>query len=243
MYCNILVQWPEREIFALTVPEDVGSADGVVIPHARRFDVVWEVSGDGRVARTRLGSERAAYELQIEAGMDYVDATMTIANIGTVDLQSVWSFNCLSPVNARSLRDEPLDRTFLSRDGQPTLLSTLPRTVGPRANLQVYGLESAPDGGALPFVRDFQATNEVQADAPWLLTLSSDGSGYMAATSPEALFLFNNQKLSCLHSACAFGDIPAGESRTRTCRFYLTSEGGLVEFVERFAADRAALRR
>lgn len=241
MYCNVVVRMPDRQVFALTIPEDICAARGVIIPHSARARVRWEVSDRQDRAETSLTiDEVASYDLSIVvAGEDVVEARMTIHNLGDEAIEDVWSFNCLSPVRAPEFRDEKLERTYFSRNGEPTCLADIQRVVGPRETLGVYYHERVPAGQEPAFVKEFRATNPDRTDDSWFVTLSKTGDGYMAATSPEALFLFNNQRLSCIHSAALFGDIPRGESRTVTCRFYMSPRGDLADFLERFNRDRA----
>ena len=129
-----------------------------------------------------------------------------------------------------------MQRTFMSTPDGPLLLSQTKRVRGVRPTVGVYFNASVEHPEAYPFVVDFQATSPQRSDGNYLVTLSDSGNGYMAATSPEALFLFNNQKFKCIHSAPNFGIIAPGESATGTCRFYF-GEGTLTTFLERLNAE------
>ncbi len=180
----------------------------------------------------------AAYDLLISAGPDYVDATLTVHNLGKEVVEEVWAFNCLAPANAPRFFDGDLERTYFSRSGAPARLADLPRLAPVGGTLGVYYHADVGDARRPSFVEQFESTNPDRTDDAWFVTVA-EGGGYMAATSPAALFLFNNTRLGCLHSAAAFGDIEPEQAKSVTCRFYLAEKGGLDEFRARFRRDQA----
>ena len=118
----------------------------------------------------------------------------------------------------------------------PKRLSDTRRTIGHRPGIGVYFSEKMELDEEWPFISWFDATSEERTDGDYLVTLSESGNSYMAATSPNTLYLFNNLEFTCIHAAPTFGDIGPGESSTLTTRFYF-SEGGLDDFLKRFSKD------
>lgn len=237
MYCNLVVPSLERQVFALTIPEDIGCDEGLLLPHSERSRIQWDgmdkhgVAGKAKTSLSIPG--KISYELELTSTHDTVDAAMTISNLSEVTWHNVWSFNCLSPARAPDFRDSELKRTFMSVKGEPTLLSSLPR----KQEMGVYFHKQLSVEKQIPFISEIQGTHRDQTDRSWFITMSEDGKSYMAATSPDALFLFNNQALCCLHSAANFGNLAPGESKTVTCRFYF-AKGSLDKFLKRWEKDQ-----
>lgn len=236
MHCNVIVRkGSHRDIFALTIPETIGCRERMIL-NFPSTTIQWEGPGQGGAVSTSWTTAGVvSYDLNLTLGTDVVDAEMTIRNLSNEVWHDVWSFNCLNPVKAPSFQDSLMERTYISTTDGPLLLSQTKRVRGPRPTVGVYFNTEVEHPEAYPFVVDFQATSPQRTNGNYLVTLSESGSAYMAATSPKALFLFNNQKFKCIHSAPNFGDIGPGESATVTCRFYF-GEGNLTTFLERLNA-------
>jgi hypothetical protein len=237
MHCNVIVRkGSHRDIFALTIPETIGCREGMIL-NFPSTTIQWEGSGqDGVVSTSWTTDGVVSYDLTLTPGIDVVDAEMTIRNLSDEVWHDVWSFNCLNPVRAPSFQDSLMERPYMSTPDGPLLLSQTKRVSGPRPTVGVYFSTSMEHPEKYPFVVDFQATSPQRSDGNYLVTLSESRNAYMAATSPEALFLFNNQKFKCIHSAPNFGVVAPGESATVTCRFYF-GVGNLTTFLERLNAE------
>jgi hypothetical protein len=152
----------------------------------------------------------------------------------------VFAFNCLNPAGARAFQDWTLERTFMSSHGEPLRMDRTHRVRGHMPTVGFDTHEQTPWGQESAFVRGFSATSPNRTDDSWIVTIAEDGQSHMAATSPDALFLFNNLDRCCIHSATNFGDIAPGESSSTVARLYL-ARGGLDVFLARFQADRNTL--
>ena len=120
----------------------------------------------------------------------------------------------------------------MSKSGVPVTLSKTSRRSGHQKTIGVYFKDeiSIPDEYA--FISEFNANSPDRTSGNYLVTFSETMDSYMAATSPNALFLFNNQKFKCIHSAPNYGDILPSESKTITSRFYF-AKGDLKDFLAR----------
>jgi hypothetical protein len=183
---------------------------------------------------------RIAYTARLVPFADHVDVEMTIRNHTEFLWRDVFAFNCLNPVNAPAFLDWTLDRTYMSAKGKPLRMAQTRRIKGHMPTVGFYLSERIEPGGESVFVRGFGATSPDRTDGSWIVTLSDPEGAYMAATSHEALFLFDNLDRCCIHSAPSFGDIGPNESSTTVSRLYF-ARGGMDDFLERFDADKATL--
>ena len=237
MHCNVIVKKGDhRAIFALTIPETIGSRERMIL-NFPSTTIRWEgPGGDGAVSTSWTTDGVVSYDLTLTPGDEIIDAEMTIHNLSNETWHDVWSFNCLNPVKAPSFQDSLMQRTYMSTPDGPVLLSQTNRVRGARPTVGVYFTTYVEHPEQYPFVVDFQATSPQRTNGNYLVTLSESGKAYMAATSPKALFLFNNQKFKCIHSAPNFGVIAPGESSIETCRFNF-GEGTLATFLERLNTE------
>ena len=240
MHCNIIKSLPKKQRWALTMPETIGCEEEGMLLNFPGLPIHWETNNDSQtVASSYTIPEKISYSLLVLAHEDFVDAEMTIKNLTKNTWHNVWSFNCLSPSGAEDYQDTLLERTYMSSGNKPILLSKTTRKIGPRPTIGVYYSDKVAADKEYPFVEDFEATSPIRTDDSYLIAFSKDGNYYMAATSPQALFLFDNLEYKCIHSAPLFGDIQPQQSVTVTCRFYF-SKGSVEDFVERFKKDKKA---
>jgi hypothetical protein len=235
MVCTARVPQLNRQVFALGLPETIGSSQGMIL-NFPEVNIQWQgPDANGALRHTWRSDGKVEYALTVTPFVDYVDAEMTIRNLGRSNWTNVFSFNCLNPVNAPQFLDWTLERTWMSKNGQPFRMDGTTRiNNGLMKTVQFYVNEGVTP--ASPFVNGFQATSPDKTDDSWIVTLSDDGSAYMAATSPQSCFLFDNLDRCCIHSATNFGNIPAGGEATVSSRFYL-ARGSLDDFLQRFDTE------
>ncbi len=237
MHCNVVVKdGNKKNVFALTIPETISSKEGMIL-NFPSTDIEWEgPNKNGVVTTSWTTKELISYELSLTPGFDFVDAEMTILNLTDSTWHDVWSFNCLNPTRAVDFKDTMMTRTYMSTHSGPVLLSNTIRVKGYRPTIGVYFNEKIKNPEIYPFVNAFQATSPDRTNGNYLVTLSESGNSYMATTCPEALFLFNNLKYKCIHSAPNFGQIEAGKSKSVTSRFYF-AKGNLGSFLSRYERE------
>ena len=120
----------------------------------------------------------------------------------------------------------------MSSGNGPIGLSKTARRVGDPKTIGVYFKEEIAMPEEYAFISEFKAISSDRTSGNYLVTFSETMDSYMAATSPNPLFLFNNQKYNCIHSAPNFGDILPAESKTIISRFYF-AKGDLNDFLDR----------
>ncbi|MFY0651770.1 MAG: hypothetical protein JXQ96_07035 [Cyclobacteriaceae bacterium] len=233
MHCNVVVKEEgKRDVFALTVPETIACRDTLLL-NFPETNIQWEDPDEFGVVKTSWIKEGVIYyDLEITPNYDFVDVKMTIRNLSQNNWQDVWSFNCLNPVRAEDYKDSLMHRTYMSTTDGPKLLSETERRIGRVKTIGLYFNEGISDPNHYAFTKEFDAISPDRTNGNYLVTLSQEKDSYMAATSQDALFLFNNLKFKCIHSAPNFGDISPNESKTVNCRFYF-AKGNLNDFLNR----------
>ncbi|HUU21502.1 MAG TPA: hypothetical protein VM389_03115 [Phycisphaerae bacterium] len=226
----------EGWVFALGMPETIGCRERMIL-NFPEVKIQWTgPDADGAVASEWTTAGRIKYAVRLVPGSDHVDVEMTITNLSEQLWHDVFAFDCVNPVQAEPFKDWKLARTWMSSHGKPMRMDGTRRVQGRMPTVGFYTHEQTPWGLESPFVHGFGATSPNRTDGAWIVTLSDPPGSYMAATSPDSLFLFDNLDRCCIHSAPSFGDIGPGESSTTVCRVYF-ADGGLDDFLKRYQAD------
>ena len=236
MACSARVPTLDGQVFSLGIPETIGCRERMIL-NFPEVDIRWTgPDKDGAISSEWITEGRIRYKTTIVPATDYVDVEMTIENLSDRLWRDVFAFNCVNPVRAPAFKDWELDRTYMSQHGKPTVMSSTKRVKGHMPTVGFYLHERTPWGQESPFVRGFHATSPNRTDGSWIVTLSDPPGSYMAATSPNAEFLFDNLDRCCIHSAAGFGDIPPRGLSTTVCRLYF-AHGSLDDFLTRYRND------
>jgi hypothetical protein len=230
----------DNQLFALGIPETIGCREAMLVnfPEAK---VEWQGPDvQGAVSCRWSPGGRISYELRLIPAEDFVDVEMTIRNHTEFFWHDVFAFNCLNPIQAPPFKDWKLERTYMSKQGQPFCMAKTTRVQGHMPTVEFYLPERVKEGKESVFVRGFGATSPDRTDGSWIVTLSEPAGAYMAATAMEAAFLFDNLDRCCIHAAPAFGDIGPGQASKTVSRIYL-AKGTLDTFLQRLEADRSGL--
>ncbi len=228
--------------FVLGIPETIGCREAMLVnfPEAK---VQWDGPDDQGVVSCTWGpGGRISYTARLIPSEDYVDLEMTVRNHTEFLWHDVFAFNCLNPVDAPAFKDWKLKRTYMSSQGKPLLLADTERVKGTMPTVGFYLHERIGPKEEPVFVRGFQATSPDRTDGSWIVTLSEPAGSYMAATTLDSVFLFDNLDRCCIHSAPSFGDVGPQEASTTVSRFYL-ARGDLEDFLNRYGTDRVHLAK
>lgn len=109
----------DNQAFALGIPETLGCGEAMLVnfPEAK---IDWHgPDDDGAVSCTWGPGGRISYTLRLVPADDYVDVEMTVRNHTEFLWHDVFAFNCINPIQARSFQDWKLERTYMSKEGQP----------------------------------------------------------------------------------------------------------------------------
>ncbi|MFZ1730102.1 MAG: T9SS type A sorting domain-containing protein [Bacteroidota bacterium] len=235
MNCSVRVPGLPRQGFNLGLPETIGSSEGMIL-NFPEVTIQWEgPDASGVIRHTWLSAGKIEYSLVLTPGADYVDAAMTVRNLTRAGWTNVFAFNCLNPTGAEQFKDWTLERTYMSKKGKPFRMDGTTRiNNGSMSTVQFYLNEKYR--AVSPFIQGFKATSPDKTDDSYIVTMAADGMSYMAATSPNSNYLFDNLDRCCIHSSTDFGDIGAGAEKTVTSRFYF-AHGTLDDFITRFETE------
>ena len=140
MHCNVVLTHPDRskDVFALTIPETIGSLEGMIL-NFPETKIKWNGPDKKGVVTTSWTTENLiTYDLKLIPDYDFVDVEMAIENLTDSTWHDVWSFNCLNPTKAIAYKDTLMTRTYMSTENGPTLLSDTERVRGLRPTIGVY---------------------------------------------------------------------------------------------------------
>ena len=233
--CLAVVSSLGNQAFFINAPEVIGCSENLIL-RDRETSVVWHRSDPKSSWRTGWSwPGHVTYSLALTPHVDYVDAEMTITNDSRSNWTNVFSSNCLNTTAACQFVDRKLERTYMSKHGAPFRMDSTNRiNTGSSPFAQFYLNEGY--GPVSPFIKGLSATSPDKTDDSYIVTMAADGLSYVAATSPKSAFLFNDIDRCCIHSAANFGDIPAGQFASVTCRFYF-AHGSLDDFLVRFRRE------
>lgn len=240
-HMNASIQVPGRRgwVFVAGIPETIGCREKMLLNFPEiKGKLRWTGPDEaGAIESTWTKEGVVKYVCRLVPAGDHVDVEFAITNLSKKLYHDVWAFNCLNPVAKDSpFKDWKLQRTYMSAHGRPFLMKAAERLEGHMPTLQFFLHEQTPWGQESPFLRGFHATSPARTDGSWIVTLSDPAGSYMAATSLDSLYLFDNLDRCCIHSAPNFGDIGPGQTSFTVCRLYL-ADGGLADFLARYKAD------
>ena len=224
--------------FSLGIPETIGERRGMIL-NFPGVEIHWNPPEEsGAVSYRYVAEGNVDYSVRLVPDADFVDVEMRVKNVSEKGWREVFFFNCLNPTAAPAFKDWKLERTYMSKDGEPFRMDGTTRiNEGPQPfmkTLQFYVHEDYDP--VSKFVEGFRSTSPDKTDGSYIMTMSEDGGSYMGATSPKSVFLFDNLDRCCIHSAPTFGDIGPGEEKKVTARLYF-GKGSLEDFLKRYYAD------
>ena len=233
----------DGQVVTLAIPETLGCKEGLLLNFVEvPGHIHWEgPDQDGAVQCAWSPGGRIHYTARLVPYTDYIDIEFSITNHTLFTWHDVWSFNCVNPTDAPLFQDFDMHRTYISIDGVPRRLKDTTRRDDFQQGRAVYLHEQAPEGEESLWFWNYRGASSDHTDDSWMALLSEPSGYVMAATSVDALFLFNNNTLSCLHSAPNFGDIGHGETSFTVSRIYFM-KGDLETLFARIEADGPELQ-
>ncbi|MCX5772321.1 MAG: hypothetical protein NTZ09_18895 [Candidatus Hydrogenedentes bacterium] len=195
--------------FGMGYPEAVGDA-----AHAIWFGAItpsWSPLDNGSWRAEGRKENEVSYSMTVSPGEDCVTVHYSVRNESKRKWKQSLAFNCLQCGAVPEVRDHDCVRHWVRAKGRFMRLIEAPRVFGPRPAVQLYSVEGAPAGRAIPFVDGFKSTPDCVLEG-WMAIQSRDGRGLVATVSKPALFLFQNMEYSCIHSGTGFGPLEPGQS-------------------------------
>ena len=192
------------------MPEHL-SVDGQHLAWQQRPGFQWRLSADG----TTGGYEQrfaggATMRVEVLCSTDEVRFDITVVNETSGVFRKVHTNTCLALEWSPYVNDPCQERTLVWTTSGPTPRMTLePRPQGEFMHLgyPVAAADGEPAEDCVVY--------------PFMFTRSADGEYLIAHATALSTSVGGNAQYSCLHVYPVWPEIPAGESRTVTSRFYV----------------------
>jgi len=214
--------------FSTYVPEQAGAA-GVPLAWASKHEGIrWEEKPDGSCEYLCTFTGKAKMRVTLVPKLDCVDFTIAIRNLTDKPFTGVHTNTCFNVHASPYFENPERTRSFVWTDAGPTCMLQMP--IAPRSGEPMHGGwgvatadQEAPKGGNL--VR-----------LPIVAIRSRDGEWIIAQAYGEGTSIGTNAHYSCLHSRPRWPDIPPGQQRSMTGKYYFL-HGGPEELLNRWKAD------
>jgi formylglycine-generating enzyme required for sulfatase activity len=214
--------------FSSFVPEQAGAAGVPLAWAAKHEGIRWEQRPDEACEYLCTFPGKAEMRVTLVPGMDCVDFTIAIRNLTDRPFTGVGTNTCFNVHASPYFENPERTRSFVWTDAGPTCMLQMP--IGPRSGEPLHGGwgvaradQEAPKGGGL--VRH-----------PIAAIRSRDGQWIIAQAYGEGTSIGTNAHYSCLHSRPLWPDVPPGEERAMTGKYYFL-RGGPEELLNRWKAD------
>ena len=214
--------------FSSNLPEQVGAAGGSFGWGYENEGIHWEKKPDGTCQYVSKFTGKAEMRVTVVPGLDYIDFTIAIRNLTDKPFTGVHSNTCFNVHASPYFENPERTRSYVWTDAGATCMLEMPIGVGSGEPMHggwsvATANQKAPKGGNL--VRH-----------PIIAIASRDGQWIIAQAYGEGTSVASNAHYSCLHSRPLWPDIPPGEERSMTGKYYFI-RGGPAELLERWKAD------
>jgi hypothetical protein len=214
--------------FSSNLPEQVGASGVPFGWGAENEGIHWEKNPDGTCQYLCTFTGKAEMSVTLSPGLDYIDFTIAIRNLTQEPFTGVHSNTCFNVHASPYFENPERTRSYVWTDAGATCMLEMP--IGVRSGEPLHGgwsvataAQKAPKGGQL--VRH-----------PIIAISSRDGQWIIAQAYGEGTSVASNAHYSCLHSRPLWPNIPPGEERSMTGKYYFI-RGGPAELFERWKAD------
>ncbi|MFH1267534.1 MAG: hypothetical protein ABIK89_17565, partial [Planctomycetota bacterium] len=214
--------------FSTNLPEQVGAAGVPLGWAAENEGIRWEKKSDGTCEYLCVFTGKAEMRVTLAPKLDCVDFTIAIRNLTGEPFRGVHTNTCFNVHASPYFENPERTRSFVWTDAGPTCMLQMP--IAPGSGEPMHGGwgvatadQAAPKGGSL--VRH-----------PILAIASRDGQWIIAQAYGEGTSVGTNAHYSCLHSRPLWPDVPPGEERSMTGKYYFI-QGGPEELLKRWKAD------
>jgi hypothetical protein len=214
--------------FTSFVPEQAGAAGVPLAWAAKHEGIRWEQKPDGACEYLCTFTGKAEMRVTLVPRLDCVDFTIAIRNITDEPFTGVQTNTCFNVHASPYFENPERTRSFVFTDAGPTCMLKMP--IAHRGGEPLHGGwgvaradQEAPEGGNL--VR-----------RPIIAISSRDGQWIIAQAYGEGTSVATNAHYSCLHARPRWPDVPPGEERSMTGKYYFL-RGGPEELLARWKAD------
>ncbi|HUT92808.1 MAG TPA: SUMF1/EgtB/PvdO family nonheme iron enzyme [Thermoguttaceae bacterium] len=214
--------------FSSFVPEQAGAAGVPLAWAAKHEGVQWQQSAEGACEYLCKFPGKAEMRVTLVPMSDCVDFTIAIRNLTDEPFTGVQTNTCFNVHASPYFENPERTRSFVWTDAGPTCMLRMP--IGHGSGEPLHGGwgvaradQESPAGGSL--VRH-----------PIIAIASRDGQWIIAQAYGEGTSVASNAHYSCLHARPRWPDVPPGEERSMTGKYYFL-RGGPEELLDRWKAD------
>ena len=214
--------------FSTFVPEQAGAAGVPLAWAAKHEGIRWEKKPDETCEYLCTFTGKATMRVTLVPQLDCVDFTIAISNLTDKPFTGVHTNTCFNVHASPYFENPERTRSFVWTDAGATCMLKMP--IGHRSGEPLHGGwgvaaagQKAPEGGNL--VR-----------YPIIAIHSRDGQWIIAQAYGEGTSVATNAHYSCLHSRPRWPDVPPGQERSMTGKYYFI-RGGPDELLERWKRD------
>jgi hypothetical protein len=214
--------------FSTNLPEQAGAAGVPLGWAAENEGIHWQKKPDGTCGYVCVFTGKAEMRVTLAPKLDCVDFTIAIRNLTDEPFRGVHTNTCFNVHASPYFENPERTRSFVWTDAGATPMLQMP--IAPRSGEPMHGGwgvatadQPAPKGGSL--VRH-----------PMIAIASRDGQWIIAQAYAEGTSVATNAHYSCLHSRPRWPDVPPGEERAVTGKYYFI-QGGPDDLFRRWKAD------
>jgi formylglycine-generating enzyme required for sulfatase activity len=214
--------------FTSFVPEQAGAAGVPLAWAAKHEGIRWDQKPDGACEYVCTFTGKAQMRVTLVPEPDCVGFTIAIRNLTEEPFTGVHTNTCFNVHASPYFENPERTRSYVWTDAGPTCMLEMP--IAHRSGEPLHGGwgvarpdQEAPVGGNL--VR-----------RPIIAIASRDAQWIIAQAYGEGTSVATNAHYSCLHARPRWPDVPPGEERSVTGKYYFL-RGGTEELLERWKAD------
>jgi hypothetical protein len=222
-----LPELPGQE-FRIALPELLSDANHPILPWGF-VSPKFEIRDNSACLVIELPDE-VRVEARVHFGRDGIEADLTATNLSTHTWEKLNAFTCFACYKAGSFYDPELTRTYFPIEGNWKPLVELRPEHGPENSPYTFSpVARGPSLDELWVSRRLRGHETRRASQGCACVVSADEGWVAGVMTGKAAYLFNNQKLTCLHAAPLMGTVPPGGSSVGRCTIFIF-RGTLEDF-------------
>ena len=144
----------------------------------------------------------------VHFGEDRIKAQVSATNLSKRKWRMFNAFTCFACHKAPSFHDPAATRTYFPVNGKWTSVSELPCQCSSGSPFTFLRVTGGPDLDELWICRQLHGYGTEPASQNCACVVSADGNWVAGVTTRSAAYLFNNQKLTCVHAAPLTRTVP-----------------------------------
>jgi hypothetical protein len=194
--------------FRIALPELLSDADRPILPWGF-VSPQFEIRDHVAQLRIELPGE-VRMRAGVHFGHDRIKAQVSATNLSRREWRMFNAFTCFACHKAPSFHDPAATRTYFPVDGKWTSVSELPGRGSSGSPFTFLRANGGPDLDEFWVCRQLHGYCPEPASQNCACVISADGNWVAGVTTRSPAYLFNNQKLTCVHAAPLVRTVPPG---------------------------------